>query len=334
MRLEHLTGFVGDCLRQIEFWAWRAYAGEHDRDDPEFGPFSAYKNLFKLCLCADHGWQHFSPWDSDLTCVNGSVVAALGEHGTSAHEVILRIADSLAVAISGGGVLFVPAAGIPRGGRESYVERNGFLFENIKEKLCPTPLTQKSHSEAEKYAKAMLVRVRNHLPETTPAEVKHLELTMKREYLAVKAMLLARKAERKRIGNLPNKPAGDPRPVVKPAKPKKSTKKGGIKEKIIKALETHHEYENGSCLNYEPIKVRRLARLLGVQASTISDFFKREFAGGEGDGHATYCRACANKTDLIASLKTLNKEFRPSHFLVYGRTPPGERSLRDAQDDE
>ena len=114
---------------------------------------------------------------------------------------------------------------------------------------------------------------------------------------------------------------------------KESTCKGDAKAKIIAALTLHHEYQDGSCLNQEPIGVRELNRQANVSASTVSAFFNKKYGKGEGrkkkDGHKRYCNMCRDTSKLIMSLKMLNDEYSPS--LLYGDNPPGE-GCRD--DDE
>jgi hypothetical protein len=105
---------------------------------------------------------------------------------------------------------------------------------------------------------------------------------------------------------------------------KKSTVKGEAQEKIISALTLHHRYQDGSCLNQEPIKVGELARGVEVAKSSVSRFFKKRFGVGEPkkDGHKKYIGVCRDTGRLVASLRLLNREYSPSD--LYGRNPPNE----------
>lgn len=105
--------------------------------------------------------------------------------------------------------------------------------------------------------------------------------------------------------------------------PKRSSQCGDGEAKLIAALNRHHQYANGSCLNLQPIILRRLARAAEVSASTASEFFKSRFRG-----YDRYCRACADKQTLITAMKLLNNEFSPE--MLFGRNPPGE--CRDNDD--
>lgn len=112
-----------------------------------------------------------------------------------------------------------------------------------------------------------------------------------------------------------------PAPAVAPApiriQPKRSTERGEARSKIIAALTAHHQYDNGSCLNTEPIENNQLARNAKVSKSRVSEFFKEKF-----EGHAKYKVICQDVTSLVAALKLLNDEFPP--HLLFGRNPPGE----------
>lgn len=115
--------------------------------------------------------------------------------------------------------------------------------------------------------------------------------------------------------------------VLQPApavKLKRSTAKNEAQSKIVPALLHHHKYDDGGCLNLEPIGVRQLARLAGVRESTVSEFFKKRFGGWNA-----YRVKCRDAGCLADSLKVLNGDFSPVD--LYGRSPPGER---DRDDDE
>jgi len=95
---------------------------------------------------------------------------------------------------------------------------------------------------------------------------------------------------------------------------KRSTVKGEGREKCVAALTQHHQYQDGSCLNLEPINSNELARKADVAKSTASEFFKREFKG-----HTAYKRLCKNSSALATSLKSLNEGFAP--WELYGSDP-------------
>ena len=112
------------------------------------------------------------------------------------------------------------------------------------------------------------------------------------------------------------------KPPAAGKKTKRSTVKGEGQIKLVSALTKHHQYADGGCLNLSPIGNNELARLADVSGSTASKFFNREFNGGKKGGHAKYQAACGDATRLVVSLKALNQEFSPHHFL--GSVPPGE----------
>lgn len=142
------------------------------------------------------------------------------------------------------------------------------------------------------------------------------------DYSLVKA-LIQKEADALRVRH-----RGEESVVARPVKKKQSTAKGDAREKIIGALNKHHKYAEGSCLNLEPIGNNELARLAVVSESTASAFFKNEFNRGERGGFAKYRVICRDAGRLADSLKALNGEFSP-HDL-YGRRPAGE----DERDDE
>jgi hypothetical protein len=106
---------------------------------------------------------------------------------------------------------------------------------------------------------------------------------------------------------------------------KRSTERGEGRAKLIAALTKHHRYADAGALITEPVNNNELARLAGVDKSTASDFFKKEF----GD-HARYKLLCQDPARLVAALKLLNGEFSPQNLHLYGRRPADE----DDRDDE
>jgi hypothetical protein len=108
-----------------------------------------------------------------------------------------------------------------------------------------------------------------------------------------------------------------------PVNPKRSTVGGEARAKLIAALTKHHNYADGSCLNSEPIGVRKLAELAEVSASSASEFLKKEFAG-----YQKYCQRCRDTRRLSFDLKVLNGEFSPHQ--LYGSSPE-DQGLQDDQ---
>ena len=133
------------------------------------------------------------------------------------------------------------------------------------------------------------------------------------------SMPLTAKREQGEGNDTPAEQVDAPRPATKA---KRSTERGEGRVKLIAALTKHHKYADGSCLNQEPIGNNELARLAGVDGSTASAFFKREF-----QGLAKYKVACTNTGKLVAMLKLLNGEYSP--YLLYGDKPPDEDGRED-----
>ena len=101
-------------------------------------------------------------------------------------------------------------------------------------------------------------------------------------------------------------------------KPKRSTESGEARAKLIPALTKHHNYAGDGPLNMTFIGNNELARLAGVDKSSASVFFTKEFGG-----HAKYkSHFCKNAALLHASLKHLNNEYTP--HCLFGSKPPGE----------
>jgi len=103
--------------------------------------------------------------------------------------------------------------------------------------------------------------------------------------------------------------AGAPAAVSRLPRPKKSTTAGDARAKLIAALLKHHGYENGCCINYDPIGNNALARLADVAGSSASKFMK-----SEAGGYAKYRTTCRNTTALNAALAALAGE-RPARAI-------------------
>ena len=86
---------------------------------------------------------------------------------------------------------------------------------------------------------------------------------------------------------------------------KRSTTNGSAREKWIAGLTQHHQYESGSCLNWEPIGCNQLARKAKVTTGTASLLFKEMFGS-----HRQYKAACCDRDGrkLIDCLRKLNCE--------------------------
>jgi hypothetical protein len=105
---------------------------------------------------------------------------------------------------------------------------------------------------------------------------------------------------------------------------KRSTQKGEARTKLIAALNLHHDYANGGCLNQEPIGNNRLARLANVDISTASDFFKRVFGG-----YKMYRVCCREVRALRDKLRGLNEEFCPYRPLREDYAGPAQQDDDD-----
>ena len=112
------------------------------------------------------------------------------------------------------------------------------------------------------------------------------------------------------------------------SQPKKSTKRGEGRTKLIAALTKHHRYADGGCLNQEPIGNNELAKAAGVSASTASAFFDEKF-----QGHEKYIVLCRDAGKLTAALKLLNDEFAPYHLLGAGASDLAAPEQDDADSD-
>ncbi len=91
---------------------------------------------------------------------------------------------------------------------------------------------------------------------------------------------------------------------------KRQTPKGGADDKIIAALNLHHQYDNGSCLKLETISNNDLAKLADVSTSTTFNFFKKYFGN-----HEEYRRVCCNTSKLVQVFKIFNREFSSDTLL-------------------
>lgn len=98
---------------------------------------------------------------------------------------------------------------------------------------------------------------------------------------------------------------------------------------LIAALTKHHGYSDGGCDCFIPVGSNELARLANIPKRNCTTFFEKYFRG-----HDKYLQLCGRKENLIASLRTLNSEFRPSDFLIT-RTPEEiEEQMRRSHDSD
>lgn len=156
--------------------------------------------------------------------------------------------------------------------------------------------------------------VRAELAALPPLDWPTVRLALRRERTAA----VARKAGEPpdAAAQTPPENAAPPAGSSAPAR-KRSTQRGEGRGKLIAALSLHHQYANGSCLNYDPIGNNDLARQAEVAESTASAFFEKAF-----QGHDQYRALCRKKSELVAALKMLNGDYSP--HILYGGSPPGE----------
>jgi hypothetical protein len=125
-------------------------------------------------------------------------------------------------------------------------------------------------------------------------------------------------------------PADAPLPDSK--KPKRSTRRGDARIKIIAALTEHHRRSNCE-LNLETIGVNQLAEKAKVGKASVSRFFNKSFGNKTApDGLANYQRACADPSTIAAALKALNGEFSPS--MLFGNPDHVAGHVDQDDDDE
>jgi hypothetical protein len=110
--------------------------------------------------------------------------------------------------------------------------------------------------------------------------------------------------------------------TAKDKKRKRSTSRGDAEAQLIAGLTKHHRYNDGSCLNLDPIGNNELARRVEVSEGSASAFFKKKFKG-----YTQYLTMCRDTTKLVTALKLLNQEFSPHH--LFGSKPPGEADRDD-----
>ncbi len=104
-----------------------------------------------------------------------------------------------------------------------------------------------------------------------------------------------------------------------PIKKRKATTKGEAEKKITGYLLTHHKYDNGTCENYEPLRVGEIVRGAEIARGSVPDFFNKYFADGNKGGHNLYKTACHDQTLLNTAMRILAGEFSPS--ILFHSTP-------------
>ena len=88
----------------------------------------------------------------------------------------------------------------------------------------------------------------------------------------------------------------------KPSKRKSTEHRRNSEELLKAALRKHHQYDNGSVLNFKPISTRQIQTLMdnAISDSTAGRFLKKHFGSAEKYGEA--CFSGAIKTKLIVLL--------------------------------
>ena len=86
-------------------------------------------------------------------------------------------------------------------------------------------------------------------------------------------------------------------------------------ENVLPALLAHHQYDQGSIGNYDPISLVKLKKEFGIKKATAFRWFKTHFGG-----HQSYRVACKRDRGkpLQEKLKTLNDNYAP--FLTVDPT--------------
>ena len=113
----------------------------------------------------------------------------------------------------------------------------------------------------------------------------------------------------------PTSNSGVTKAGVPPQKPLYVHQSGEASIKLISALLTHHQFDEGYCGNYVPIGCNNLAVMAGVGKTTSHEFFRRAF-----NGHKKYISICKSNdpSDLVGSLK---KAIGDIAERTYGRSP-------------
>jgi hypothetical protein len=86
-------------------------------------------------------------------------------------------------------------------------------------------------------------------------------------------------------------------------KRRRSTTNGDAQESIQAALRVHHEYDEGCCGNFEPVRVTELSELAKVSKSTASGFLKDQFGG-----HREYKGACSRQSQLNTVMRRISED--------------------------
>jgi len=133
------------------------------------------------------------------------------------------------------------------------------------------------------------------------------DLPLEDEYLFVQAMRWVDKLSSGTAvsGHPPRKRSGKDERQRRKSSDSAHKKKWSVE--IISKLSLHHQYDQDSCLNLEPLGVRKLGRELNCSASVVSEFFKREF-----DDYKSYAQMCRNAGLLAKAISMLRGELRPS----------------------
>lgn len=113
---------------------------------------------------------------------------------------------------------------------------------------------------------------------------------------------------------------GDEPVPTSPAKalPSKNVSKGDARKKLVGALNKHHGYSNGSCDSFEPIGVRKLAKMAKTSPGSAWALFQDHFEGG----HPYYLLVCRDPARLTRRMRVINGDI-PAERVHYGRSPDG-----------
>ena len=101
--------------------------------------------------------------------------------------------------------------------------------------------------------------------------------------------------------------------------------------KLVGALNDHHQRANGQCGRLEPIGCRALARVAGVSPGRTSEFFKEKFAKQKGPGYAHYERMCGDPDRINKALEILNNELTPEILSRRLKADPPEYQDSDGE---
>lgn len=130
------------------------------------------------------------------------------------------------------------------------------------------------------------------------------------------------------------------RPSKNPTGGKRLSKapvRGPVQEKLLAALEHHHQHDEGRCQNLEPIGVRELASKVSAYPASADLFFKKHFGG-----HSAYEKSCFDgtlsafieqakgKSPMVKLIQTRGRSLEPK--IQGGRRDNQKSKFRDNVD--